>query len=212
MNRSYSNFWWVYFIRGIFAILFGITTFILPATAFSTLVVFFALFMIGDGSFSILFSLNTRRPIRNRPWLLFLGMTGIIAGALMLFNPFISAVTLISLFAFWSFFAGIIEMIRAMSAGTAKKREGWYVVSGILAVLVVVLLLTDPVSGNLSLGMIFGTYALLIGISLVSLSFKLRRQLRSGLLNRAANQAGSRQSIVMNRPGDNQLIQGRHAR
>jgi uncharacterized membrane protein HdeD (DUF308 family) len=177
MNRAYSNFWWVYLLRGIFAILFGITTLVLPAAAFSALVIFFAMFMIADGIFAILFSLNAKKAIRSKPWILFMGITGLVAGALLLFNPFISAITLVCFFAFWSFFAGIMEMIRAVSMHKGKRKEAWYVASGILSILVAILLLMDPFSGAVSLGIIFGLYAVVIGISLISLSLKLKKQL-----------------------------------
>ena len=48
--------------------------------------------------------------------------------------------------------------------------------SGILSILVAVLLLINPLSGVVSLAVIFGLYALLIGISLVSLAIKMRKQ------------------------------------
>jgi uncharacterized membrane protein HdeD (DUF308 family) len=176
MNRAYSNYWWLYLVRGTFAILFGITTLILPAPAFATLVIFFGGFMIADGIFSIMFSVNVKKPVKNKPWLFFLGITGIIAGGLMLFNPFISAITLVCFFAFWSFFAGIMEMTRAVSLHKEKRKEAGYVILGILSILFAVLLLVNPFTRSITLAMVFGIYALGIGISLVSLSIKLRKQ------------------------------------
>ena len=176
MNRAYSNYWWIYLVRGIFAILFGITTLVLPPPAFGTLVIFFGTFMIADGTFSIMFSINGEKPIRNKQWLFFMGITGIIAGVLILFNPFISALTVVCFFGFWSFFAGIREMIKAVSLRKEKKKEAWYVTSGILSILVVVLLLINPLSGVVNLAIVFGLYALLIGVSLVSLAIKMRKQ------------------------------------
>jgi len=176
MNRAYSTYWWVYLVRGIFALLFGITTLILPGLVFATLTIFFGTFMIADGIFSIMFSISVKRPIRKKPWLFFMGATSIIAGSLMLFNPFISAITLVCFFAFWSFFAGIMEMIKAVSLRKEKRKEAWYVLSGILSVLVAVLLLVNPLSGAVTLAIIFGLYALVIGTSLISLSIRLKRR------------------------------------
>jgi len=163
-------------VRGVFALLFGITTLVLPALAFATLVIFFGTFMIVDGIFSIMFSISVKRPIRKKPWLFFMGLTGIIAGGLMLFNPFISAITLICFFAFWSFFAGIMEMIKPVSLRKEKRKEALYVTSGILSILVAVLLLVNPLSGAVTFAIIFGLYALVTGISLISLSIRLRKQ------------------------------------
>ena len=183
MNRVYSNYWWIYLLRGIFAILFGVTTLVLPPPAFGTLVIFFGTFMIADGTFSIMFSINGKKPIRGKQWLLFIGITGIIAGVLILFNPFISAITLVCFFGFWSFFAGIREMIKAVSLRKEKKKEAWYVTSGILSILVAVLLLINPLSGVVSLAIIFGLYAIVIGISLVSLAIKMKKQTEGRVRN-----------------------------
>ena len=190
MNRAYSSYWWIYLIRGIFAIAFGITTLVLPRPAFSTLVIFFGTFMIVDGVFAVMFSISMNRPIRRKPWLFFMGVTGIIAGVLMLFNPYISAITLVCFFAFWSFFAGIMEMIRAVSMRKQKRKEGWYVISGILSVLVVILLVLDPLSGSVTLAMIFGAYALIIGLSLVSLAIRLKKKSGSGRQRSMGNESG----------------------
>jgi uncharacterized membrane protein HdeD (DUF308 family) len=176
MNREYSNYWWIYLVRGIFAILFGITTMIVPGASFTTLVVFFGTFMIADGVFSIMFSTSAKKAIKNKQWMLFVGITGIVAGILTLFNPFISAIILVCFFAFWSFFAGIMEMFRAVNLRQEKRKEAWYVMSGILSILVAILLFVNPLEGPVTLAMVFGMYAMVIGISLISLSIKLKKK------------------------------------
>lgn len=176
MDRAYSNYWWIYLLRGVFAILFGITTMILPAPTFTTLVVFFGTFMITDGVFSIMCTGSVKKAIKNQQWLLFAGITGIVAGVLTLFNPFISAIILVCFFACWSFFAGIREMIRTVSLRKEKRKETWYVISGILSIVVAILLFVNPLEGPTTLAIVFGVYAIVIGISLISFCVKLKKR------------------------------------
>ncbi|HLG39582.1 MAG TPA: DUF308 domain-containing protein [Chitinophagaceae bacterium] len=176
MNRDYSAYWWVYLMRGLFAIVYGATTIILPTPAFVTLVIFFGTFMVADGIFSIMFSFRANQIIKNRQWLFFLGISGVVAGTLTFFSPFIAAVTLVCLFAFWSFFAGIMEMVRAINLRKEKKKEVLYVASGIISILIAILLLADPRIGTVTLAVIFAIYALTIGLSLIFLSIRLKRK------------------------------------
>jgi uncharacterized membrane protein HdeD (DUF308 family) len=101
-----------------------------------------------------------------------------------LFNPFISAIILVCFFACWSFSAGIREMIRAVSLRKEKRKEAWYVMSGILCILVAILLFVNPLEGPVALAIVFGVYAIVIGISLISLSIKLKKRFT---INRNSN-------------------------
>lgn len=175
MNRHYSNYWWIYLARGIFAILFGIATLILAQPAFATLVIFFGSFMIIDGVLSIVTFDNAKRAIKNKQWLFFVGITGIAAGILTIFSPFISAIILVCFFTCWSFFAGIMDMMRALSLRKERRKEGWYVLSGIVCILVAILLFIKPHQGPIILAIIFTMYAFVTGISLISLAIRLRK-------------------------------------
>ncbi len=179
MRHSYSEYWWVYMVRGIFAILFGAAALLSPVPVFATLIIFLGAFMILDGIFSVLVSINNNGSMKNRRWMLWLGITGIIVGSLTFFNPLIAAVALVSLFAFWSFVAGIIDMMGAITFRRHITGEGWYILSGILSIVAAILLLLNPMAGVFTLAVIFGVYAVGIGISLVILSIGLKKKMVS---------------------------------
>ena len=166
-------------VRGIFAILFGAAALLSPVPVFATLIIFLGAFMILDGIFSVLVSVNNNGVIKNRRWMLWLGITGIIVGSLTFFNPLVAAVALVSLFAFWSFAAGIIDMMGAISFRKQITGEGWYILSGILSIVAAILLLLNPMAGVFTLAVIFGVYAAGIGISLVILSIGLKKKMVS---------------------------------
>ncbi len=176
MNRTPSDQWLLFLVRGVFAMIFGVMALLMPAESFMGLVIFLGAFMIADGVLSILFSTPAKS---GKPWgrVFMLGIAGIGVFILSYYNPVMAAVALLSLFVIWSFFSGLRDLMDSMSSH-GRKGEGWYIISALLCILIVMLVLVNPFAGVVTLAMVFGLYALVTGTLLIFLSFRLKHRLR----------------------------------
>jgi len=74
--NAFAKKWWVLLIRGILAMLFGITAFALPGLTLLTLVLLYGLYALADGITALWVGGSSRA------WsFVFVGVFGVIAGA-----------------------------------------------------------------------------------------------------------------------------------
>jgi len=176
MPNFYSNYWWIFLLRGIFALVLGILAIVWPGATFTTLVVFFGAYLFIAGTFAVIGAIAARRTSENWGVFLLSGIVGIILGILTIINPFATGAALIYLVAFWAVVAGLFEIIIAIRLRKVITGEGWYIAGGLLTIFFGILLLSNPVAAAVTLTWIFGFYAIITGVMLISLSFRLRKR------------------------------------
>lgn len=170
----FTRNWWVLLLRGIVAILFGILALSLPLLTLATLVLLFGVYALVDGAFS-LFGAVAGWQHRDNRWLLLLeGLIGLGAGFVTLRSPVISTVVLIFFIAAWALATGVLRIIEAIRIRREVSGEFWLALSGIASVAFALLVMLRPAAGALAMVWMIGWYALLMGATLVVLSFKLR--------------------------------------
>src|SRR5258708_387154 len=108
MLHLLARHWWALALRGLFAVLFGLLTFLIPGITLFTLVLLFGAYAILDGIFDIISAV--RAPGRHWP-LVLEGVVGIIIGILTFIWPGITTMVLLYLIAFWAIFTGILEIV-----------------------------------------------------------------------------------------------------
>ncbi|MDP9849906.1 HdeD family acid-resistance protein [Streptosporangium lutulentum] len=162
--------WWVYLIRGLCALLFGLLALIWPGITLYALVVVFGVYAIANGVFE-LFSSGRGGA---RSWMVVSGVGSILIGAAVLLWPGITALVLLLLIAAWAVVVGILEIVAAIRLRRVAAGEWTFVVSGALAVLFGVLLFLWPVASAMAVLWLIGVMAILYGISLVAMAFRLR--------------------------------------
>ena len=102
------------------------------------------------------------------------GALGILAGLITFFWPGITALALLYVIAFWAIFTGVLEVVMAISLRREIENEWLMVLSGVLSVLFGLILAVLPGVGLLSLVWLVGIYALVFGIVLIVLGFRVR--------------------------------------
>ena len=174
MVEALSRYWWAFVVRGIFAVLFGILAYSWPGITLATLVIFFGVYILIDGILLIIKAIANWSGREDR-WLLLLeGLLGIGIGIITFVAPGVTAIGLVLYIAAWSLATGVLEIAAAVHLRKEIKGEPWMIVSGIASVLFAVLLMFFPGAGALGLLWLIAAYAIIFGVVLVILGFKLR--------------------------------------
>ncbi len=166
--------WWLFMLRGVLALIFGVLTIIQPVAALAALVLVFGVWAFIDGINSLALALSGWRS-----WQLVLGgLVGIAVGLFTFFRPGITAIGLFAAVAAWSIARGILEIVVAIELRKRMKGELWLVLGGIASILFGVLMIALPAAGVLALAWLIAVYALTFGVIMLALSFRLRRVAR----------------------------------
>ncbi len=162
--------WWILLVRGIIAIIFGLLAFTWPGLTIIILTGLFAAYALLDGIFALVVGIHAR-------WagLAILGVLGIIAGLVTLFFPRLTALTLLLIIAAWAIVRGVIEITAAIQLRKVMANEWALILGGICSLVFGIILFARPAAGALAVIWIIGAYALIMGIFLVALSFRVKR-------------------------------------
>ena len=167
--RALSQHWWVVLLRGVLAIVVGLMAWMWPGETLAILVLIWGAYALVDGIFEVIAGIRGK-------WgaLVVLGLLGIAAGLVAFVMPGVAAITLIWVFAFWAIVAGILQVSAAIRLRKEVQGEWMWILSGVCTVLLGVLLLLYPGAGALSITWLIGSLAVVWGVLLVMLSFKLK--------------------------------------
>lgn len=166
--------WWLFVLQGVIAVLFGLVALVQPAIALDALVLLFAIWALINGVLAVIYSIGAAEA--HEPWWPFLltGLLGIAAGLLTLRWPGITALTLLLIIAYWSILTGILQIVGAVRLRREVQGEWWLILGGIASVVFGVLLVMFPGSGALAVVWLIGIYAIIFGIALLMLGFRLK--------------------------------------
>ena len=166
--------WWVFAIRGIAAIVFGILAFVWPEATLTVLVILFGAYVLVDG-ISLLVALARGDTLaRRHAWSFgIMGVLGIVAGVITFLWPGATALSLLYVVAFWSIAMGTFQVIAAIALRRELEGEFWMALGGIASVVFGALLVAFPGAGLISLVWLVGIWAVVFGISSLSLAYRL---------------------------------------
>jgi uncharacterized membrane protein HdeD (DUF308 family) len=166
--------WWMWLIRGIAAIIFGVLAFLNPQDALLALVLLWAAYALVDGIFSIIAGFRGRAT--NRQWWVAVleGVVGILAGIGVYLFPDITALVLLYIVAAWAIITGILEIISAVQLRKEIEGEFWLGLSGLASIVFGVLLILFPGAGLLTLLWLVAAFAIVFGVAMIMLAFRLK--------------------------------------
>lgn len=169
-----SRNWWVFLLRGILAVIFGILAFIWPGTTLLTLIILFGAYALVDGIFAIIAGV-AGYGTTERWWAEVIeGVLGMVIGLMTLLWPGATALVVLYFIAAWAIVTGILEIAAAIQMRRYISGEWLLFLSGAVSVLFGVLLFIFPGAGALSLIAFIGAFAILFGILLIVLALRLR--------------------------------------
>jgi uncharacterized membrane protein HdeD (DUF308 family) len=166
--------WWLFTLRGVLGIIFGILALIFPGPTILSLVLLFSAYMLVDGIFGIISAVRAIRRKEDR-WgvLIFEGLLDIATGAAAFLWPGLTVVAFVWLLAAWAIVSGGL-MTAAGFRLNIEHGRWWLVLGGLLSLAYGVLLIITPLIGAVVLTWWLGAYALVFGVALVIFSLKLR--------------------------------------
>jgi uncharacterized membrane protein HdeD (DUF308 family) len=174
MVSQLARNWWTLALRGLFAILFGVLVFLAPGITLEALILLLAAYFVVDGVGNIIAAFNNREH-NNQWWVALLeGVISILAGIGAFLWPGMTALILLYLVAAWAVVTGVLEIIAAIRLRKEIENEFWLGLAGLLSVLFGVALFVWPGTGILTLLWLLGGYAIVSGIFLLMLAFRLR--------------------------------------
>ena len=178
MLQLLARRWWALALRGVIAVLFGLLTFFIPGITLISLVLLFGFYAILDGIFDIVSAMKA--PGHHWP-LLVEGIVGIVAGLVTFMWPAITAMVLVYLIAFWAILTGLLEIVAGIRLREVIANEMLLILMGVISTLFGILIIIFPGAGALAIVIWIGAYALVFGIILIALAFRLRsfRQLEA---------------------------------
>jgi uncharacterized membrane protein HdeD (DUF308 family) len=173
MLKMLSRYWWAFVVRGIFAILFGILAYAWPGITLATLIIFFGVYVLINGILLVIKTIGNWGK-RDDRWLLLLeGLLGIGIGVITLVAPGITAIVLIFYIAAWSLATGVLEIAAAIRLRKEIPGEGWMILSGVASLVFAILVMLFPGAGALGLLWLIAAYAIIFGVMLMILGFRL---------------------------------------
>jgi uncharacterized membrane protein HdeD (DUF308 family) len=167
--RTMSEHWWVVLLRGILGILFGVMAYAWPSLTVLILITIWGAYALVDGVVELVAGIRGK-------WgsLILLGLLGIAAGIIAFLRPGLTAVALLWVLAFWAIVAGVMQISAAIRLRKEVQGEWLWILSGVLTVALGLLFLARPGEGILSVTWLIAGLAIVWGILLVMLSFKLK--------------------------------------
>lgn len=165
-----SRSWWVLALRGAVAVLFAICAFLWPGLTLGVLVLLWGAFAVVDGIVAI------ASGISGRWWAhAAFGVLGVAAGLIALVRPGITAFALLMVIAAWAIVRGTFEIAAAIRLRKELTGEWLLILSGAASIGLGFLMVLFPGAGALALVWLIGLQALIAGVLLIALAFRVRR-------------------------------------
>ena len=166
--------WWVFAVRGVAAILFGILAMVWPDRTLTVLVYLFGAYVLVDGVSLLAALVRGDRVARQHGWAVgATGVLGIIAGVVTFAWPGLTALSLLYIVAFWAITIGVLQIIAAFELRRELDNEFWMALGGVASLVFGALLVVSPGEGLISLVWLVGIWSVVFGVSNIGLARRL---------------------------------------
>lgn len=166
--------WWLLLLRGIAAVAFGVLTFVWPQISLLTLIMVYGVYALIDGVLALIAAIRGGGMVP-RWWLALGGAVSILAAVVAFAWPGLTALVLVYLIGFWSILRGVLEIIGAIRLRKEIANEWTLGVAGALSVIFGLILVFMPGAGALGLLWLIAAWAVLFGLLLIWVAFKVRK-------------------------------------
>jgi uncharacterized membrane protein HdeD (DUF308 family) len=165
--------WRLLALRGLLGVILGVIALVFPGSAILAFVLLFSAYALVDGVFCAVAAVRSAR--RGQQWglLAFQAAAGIAAGVIAFLWPTIPVLAFVLLISAWSIVSGVLFATAAFQVDNTRERW-WLAIGGITSLVFGTVMVVAPIVGALVLTWWLGAYALVMGIALIVLAFRLR--------------------------------------
>lgn len=168
---GFGHFSWFLIPWGILAIIAGVAAIVWPGLTLATFAIIFGAFAVVTGLIELWHSVVSGGTAEMRLFLAIRGIVTIALGLLALFLPALTIGAFILLLAAYFFVLGVIEVVTAFRRHVSAA----LLIRGLLAIAFGIIALVWPGLAAVSLAVVFGIYAILAGITAISVGIRLAR-------------------------------------
>ena len=176
VSKLLGKVWWIPLIRGCLMIILGAYALFQPGMTLSLLVQVIGVLLVAEGVLSIIGAVMEQTP--SRFWTIIRGVLFVLGGLFVFTHSAIvadvSTTFIVYMFAVIIVLAGVFEIVGATHDQKENKSDFWPIMGGVLAILFGILLFCAPVAFGTLFMRILGVFAIINGISLVVLAFRIR--------------------------------------
>jgi uncharacterized membrane protein HdeD (DUF308 family) len=168
-----SRYWWAFIIRGVVAILFGLAAWFWPGLTLTALIIVFGAYALVDGIFAVIAGISSYS--ENQRWWaeVLVGIVSIVAGIITWAWPGLTALVLLYFIASWAIITGVFEIWAAVQLRRSIENEWLLGLSGLASLIFGILLFIFPGAGALGILWLIGFYAILFGVLLIGLGWRI---------------------------------------
>ncbi len=166
--------WWVLLLYGIVAVVFGLIAIARPLSAATALTWVIGVMALMEGLISLFAAFRGNSGVP-RGWLLVYALASIVFGVLAVINPLATASVLILLLAAWLIVAGIYRIVFAVRVRKHLQGEWLLILSGLLAIVLGVLMVANPMAGIAVTTLWIGVGSLIYGALQIAVAWRIRR-------------------------------------
>ena len=161
-------------LLGVLAIIVGIIAIAWPGVTILALVILFAVYAFIDAGLQAMraFSSRSAGPVIGH---LLLALVDVAAGVIALVWPKPTALVLVIVVAAWALVGGFFEIFAAFQSGETAGTRALFIIGGLVSILFGILLFARPGVGAVTLALLFGLFALIYGVSQITMGVELRR-------------------------------------
>jgi uncharacterized membrane protein HdeD (DUF308 family) len=140
----------------------------------ASLVLVWGAYALADGVIALIAAISGKTESDDR-WLVGLqGVIGVAAGVITLLMPGVTAIGLLIAIAAWSLAVGVLQIVSAIRLRKEIEGEFWLGLSGLLSIVFAFFVIARPGQGALAIVWVLGAYALVFGITMIILAFRVR--------------------------------------
>lgn len=187
MHDTLMRSWWMLALRGAVAIAFGVLAILFPAMTLGSLVALFAGFALLSGAIWVFGAIRNRRSDDQWWVLLLLGLASIGAGSVASLHPALTLLVLVLLIGANALVTGVLDIVVAVRMRKKIQGESLLIASGVASIVFGVIVFLFPVGmGGLAVAWMISLYALVTGLLMLVLAWRVRAWVRGGGRSRPA--------------------------
>jgi uncharacterized membrane protein HdeD (DUF308 family) len=171
---AFARNWWLFLLRGIAAVVFGLLAIVWPGITLTALAILFGIYALVDSAGSFMSAFQHREDAGHRALHVLEGLVALVVGAIAIVWPGITALALVVLIGIWAIATGIAEIAAAIRLRRVITNEWLLGLSGVLSVAAGVVIFVWPNAGAVAISWVIGVYAIVFGAVLIWFGTRLR--------------------------------------